>query len=199
MNRPVSNAIIMARTKDTYNMGKTPGFVPVVLYIDDEDVERANQVCRDSSDPRHQKILTAAHERNIHEPLTEKMYHSYIAKFEKLLERLQEHTQHYPKSELVGKENEVNEWAKKHRQKKCQKIGIHLPLLYYRQTIKLVNEVIDREIRMAQEENQLCGICGVKTTKHCTKCKNIYYCSSECQRNDWKVHKELCYSTSGPW
>jgi hypothetical protein len=28
--------------------------------------------------------------------------------------------------------------------------------------------------------------------KHCSRCKSIIYCSVECQRDDWKEHKEKC-------
>jgi len=31
-----------------------------------------------------------------------------------------------------------------------------------------------------------------KTLKVCNKCKMVYYCSSECQRKGWKVHKPTC-------
>lgn len=28
--------------------------------------------------------------------------------------------------------------------------------------------------------------------KRCTKCHNVYYCSKECQINDWKNHRQIC-------
>ncbi len=28
--------------------------------------------------------------------------------------------------------------------------------------------------------------------KHCAKCSVTLYCSRECQKNDWKVHKKIC-------
>jgi len=39
-----------------------------------------------------------------------------------------------------------------------------------------------------------CGACGVEDTPDmvCAKCKTIKYCSKECQKNDWKSHKEMC-------
>lgn len=29
-------------------------------------------------------------------------------------------------------------------------------------------------------------------TKFCTACLNEGYCSSECQKKDWKIHKIIC-------
>ena len=28
--------------------------------------------------------------------------------------------------------------------------------------------------------------------KKCSNCKVIHYCSKECQRNDWPIHKKVC-------
>ncbi len=35
-----------------------------------------------------------------------------------------------------------------------------------------------------------CSICQVKTTKRCSCCEKVYYCSVECQRANWKSHRE---------
>ena len=38
-----------------------------------------------------------------------------------------------------------------------------------------------------------CGnSCGENAVKICSRCKNIYYCSKECQRVHWKIHKKSC-------
>ena len=38
----------------------------------------------------------------------------------------------------------------------------------------------------------LCNVCGVKASSHCSKCKKRVYCSRECQRSDFKIHKQYC-------
>jgi hypothetical protein len=43
---------------------------------------------------------------------------------------------------------------------------------------------------MASIKNQ-CAVCP-KPGKLCASCENIHYCSPECQKTDWKVHKLLC-------
>eukprot|EP01084_Bolivina_argentea_P022855 42511_1 len=40
---------------------------------------------------------------------------------------------------------------------------------------------------------RMCGSCeGNVAMKRCGACKHVYYCSKECQRNDWKTHKIYC-------
>ena len=40
----------------------------------------------------------------------------------------------------------------------------------------------------------ICNACGLETSKAsaCSACNNTYYCSRDCQRHDWKVHKRTC-------
>jgi hypothetical protein len=35
--------------------------------------------------------------------------------------------------------------------------------------------------------------CINKGNKRCSKCKMVYYCSKECQINNWSIHKKSCY------
>mmetsp|Transcript_36120 Transcript_36120/g.34177 ORF Transcript_36120/g.34177 Transcript_36120/m.34177 type:complete len:113 (+) Transcript_36120:45-383(+) len=37
---------------------------------------------------------------------------------------------------------------------------------------------------------------GIKATNLCSRCLTNYYCSIECQRLDWKIHKKLCNISS---
>jgi len=39
-----------------------------------------------------------------------------------------------------------------------------------------------------------CGACGIKTgtMKRCSACDFIWYCSEECQKSHWNIHKPTC-------
>lgn len=39
-----------------------------------------------------------------------------------------------------------------------------------------------------------CEICGTPTELTCSNCKNIQYCSRDCQAQDWDFHQEFCAS-----
>ncbi|KAF9202511.1 hypothetical protein BGZ49_007338 [Haplosporangium sp. Z 27] len=40
----------------------------------------------------------------------------------------------------------------------------------------------------------ICKKCGGRTTKRCAKCKKIYYCSRECQTENWLEHRHTCHT-----
>ena len=45
------------------------------------------------------------------------------------------------------------------------------------------------------EKNRTCIVCDKKTDlKNCGKCKQVHYCSRDCQKNDWREHKKTCSS-----
>jgi len=41
-------------------------------------------------------------------------------------------------------------------------------------------------------EDPKCGECGKLATQRCSKCKNSWYCSRDCQLRQWKKHKPVC-------
>ncbi|KAL7269486.1 hypothetical protein RUND412_007849 [Rhizina undulata] len=45
---------------------------------------------------------------------------------------------------------------------------------------------------MSEQTPSACTICNKPTTNLCAKCKSVAYCSRECQKPDWNVHKALC-------
>lgn len=60
--------------------------------------------------------------------------------------------------------------------------------------------------------NQVCHNCGKNARQgfrkivpdnypylfECNNCKMTYYCSKECQENDWNIHKNWCCNPNGP-
>lgn len=46
---------------------------------------------------------------------------------------------------------------------------------------------------ISTEENKLCAYCSKKGAENkCGKCKSVYYCGTECQKQHWKTHKDIC-------
>ncbi|VDB85416.1 unnamed protein product [Peniophora sp. CBMAI 1063] len=50
-----------------------------------------------------------------------------------------------------------------------------------------------RLLQIPRENGELCGGCGaIKPKKLCGACKEVMYCSAECQQKDRPVHKQVC-------
>jgi hypothetical protein len=60
----------------------------------------------------------------------------------------------------------------------------------------------DRETMTAPWEEPKCTACKKRKSeletslKYCAKCKEAEYCSRECQKDDWKRHKQFCAGKS---
>lgn len=50
-----------------------------------------------------------------------------------------------------------------------------------------------KKLLLAQAQlKHACPACGKAGTKRCSRCKLVFYCSAECQRIHWTVHKKEC-------
>jgi TPR repeat protein len=62
--------------------------------------------------------------------------------------------------------------------------------------VKIINEYVIRDLvscnNCNKNDTELETISRVLCA--CNKCVTILYCSKECQRNDWKKHKQVCKS-----
>eukprot|EP00947_MAST-08B_sp_MAST-8B-sp1_P002361 g2361.t1 len=54
--------------------------------------------------------------------------------------------------------------------------------------------VTNRNTNVTPAEN-VCAVCGKSCALTCSRCKSAHYCSRECQRSHWKVHKKVCSKT----
>src|SRR3989338_1263566 len=48
------------------------------------------------------------------------------------------------------------------------------------------------ENEMAALASSICQVCDADATSRCAACKEVFYCSVDHQRSDWKDHKEDC-------
>jgi hypothetical protein len=50
------------------------------------------------------------------------------------------------------------------------------------------------------EKAHMCANCGNTTgpLSACSQCKQVFYCSKECQKSDWKSHKLNCRKIEVP-
>lgn len=56
--------------------------------------------------------------------------------------------------------------------------------------------VVDELLKSILGKN-ICALCGkIDCAKQCGKCRKVYYCSSDCQKKDWKLHKVTCSSSN---
>jgi len=53
------------------------------------------------------------------------------------------------------------------------------------------------EIEAILQPTRKCDVCSSLPTKPCARCKNTFYCSSECQKAAWKKHKKTCKAPMG--
>ncbi|KAI6652304.1 Zinc finger MYND domain-containing protein 10-like [Oopsacas minuta] len=47
-------------------------------------------------------------------------------------------------------------------------------------------------IQTLSEGKPTCANCGAEAEHRCSRCKNEWYCSRQCQVDSWKGHKEIC-------
>ncbi|GBC02154.1 hypothetical protein RclHR1_04480018 [Rhizophagus clarus] len=62
------------------------------------------------------------------------------------------------------------------------------------------DETEDYETEKNDKDVKVCKRCGKASTVEegggiCSKCKLVFYCSRDCQKEDWKSHKKECKST----
>lgn len=56
----------------------------------------------------------------------------------------------------------------------------------------------DMNTKMPMTFTRTCQVCSKPGTLRCGACKTIRYCSAECQKKDWKTHKQVCKTLITP-
>eukprot|EP01084_Bolivina_argentea_P163701 284743_1 len=55
-----------------------------------------------------------------------------------------------------------------------------------------LNKISSTTDQQSQQPTTVCSMCESPTSFLCSRCKSIYYCNSQCQRDDWQRHKKEC-------
>lgn len=53
-------------------------------------------------------------------------------------------------------------------------------------------DVLSVSLKVKLRSRGMCRLCGSLAYQLCGRCRGIYYCSKECQKNHWKDHKKDC-------
>lgn len=73
-----------------------------------------------------------------------------------------------------------------------EKIFSYAKRLQAAYNIDLLSKYEEEENSKVKTDENFCGNCEKIATKKCGNCETVYYCSRECQVNDWPSHKMKC-------
>lgn len=83
--------------------------------------------------------------------------------------------------------------------KDFKKIAAMQAITFFAKNTQQAKEDMDRMLKLYTDdvyedfmEDPLCQVCGTIATQRCSRCKNVWYCSRECQLKQWKEHKAMC-------
>ncbi|KAG5311054.1 ZMY10 protein, partial [Acromyrmex insinuator] len=62
---------------------------------------------------------------------------------------------------------------------------------YIKEVAQILSDVYDLE-KLDRIETKKCSLCQEPSKKRCSRCKEVWYCSRECQVKDWENHKNIC-------
>jgi ankyrin repeat protein len=58
---------------------------------------------------------------------------------------------------------------------------------------ELFDQLVEKLYKDAMKADKVCAACKKEnSTKKCGQCKKVYYCSRECQQENWPAHKLIC-------
>ncbi|EFN80765.1 Zinc finger MYND domain-containing protein 10, partial [Harpegnathos saltator] len=62
---------------------------------------------------------------------------------------------------------------------------------YIKDAAQILSDVYDLE-KLDRIKTKKCFLCQELSKKRCSKCKEAWYCSRQCQVKDWDNHKDIC-------
>jgi len=57
---------------------------------------------------------------------------------------------------------------------------------------KRVEKIVEESAGSGKPKEKECSQCGTESKMRCSACLQVFYCSKDCQKKDWPVHKQLC-------
>jgi len=97
---------------------------------------------------------------------------------------------------IIASGKRVNLTNYSHEISRRMEAGEDLNMFEYDKDGKYIGCKVDGKLMPPEELKQLypspCQICGNITTKICSRCRFIFYCSVECQKADWPAHRPHC-------
>ena len=165
----------------TYDLQKAKQFLLLAVQLGDETAVRALKALQEQEDEQ------ASHEYAIF----------MVRKLDKSLnlDRLKDLSSAECLSEEQKNEKKKLKLLLERRLKATKEVSSHLLRQMDERTFsERIN--LDNEI-----EKKFCAVCGCRRkpkaggTGYCGKCLKLWYCSKECQKDDWSYHKYFCLST----
>ncbi|XP_020278605.1 zinc finger MYND domain-containing protein 10 isoform X2 [Pseudomyrmex gracilis] len=62
---------------------------------------------------------------------------------------------------------------------------------YIKDAAQILSDIYDLE-KLDRLETKKCSLCQKVSKNRCSKCKETWYCSRQCQVKDWEKHKDIC-------
>ena len=72
-------------------------------------------------------------------------------------------------------------------------VGADLPRPQF---VRKRRHILPHQAMMVMGSRRMCKVCGTRTKKCCSACSDCdikhYYCTRQCQQEDWPQHREIC-------
>lgn len=107
---------------------------------------------------------------------------------------LNHHSEHQPNGDIFRIKINMFEYMESSIATSTSTVNIQ-DVLYVSERLSLLTYLIEfDDFKLDRIEYCECAFCKKASaeTKRCSRCKNAWYCNTECQTNDWNNHKLKC-------